>query len=385
MSENNKNNLNHITPLKIFAKFILIKKLYKRKLYTLSQSDKIYQRKIAVFLKKIDFNKMICSLFSYEKRPLIHRCFFLFLIVICALFVGKSLSHIVLDKSYFSHIMIDRSYLSQLKVHPVNLKGEHFQISQKLERLRDLHLFNRSLVKAPSSFKKPRSKKLDTSLCLSSRTKTHLRMSLNNTIVLQNHKKSLASLEINKKNIVLDLREGDMIDKIAQLGKIQKRKIFLRNLKTGYCEFLPLSKNFYKESDKLPSAQIHPAKDYKKLMKGHRRNIGIVNKGNEYNIKTSVRDTLLQDIDKISQQALVIPYRNSDGTLSLKTTQIVPGSLLSQIGIENGDSIVSFNGKKITQLNEVMKIYGNLSQLQHITVGVMRFGEKIEKTYNFVQ
>ena len=59
---------------------------------------------------------------------------------------------------------------------------------------------------------------------------------------------------------------------------------------------------------------------------------------------------MLGNISSVLTQARAIPITNGDGTISFKVTEIVPGSIYSQLNIQENDIITGINGKKLTQL-----------------------------------
>ena len=64
-------------------------------------------------------------------------------------------------------------------------------------------------------------------------------------------------------------------------------------------------------------------------------------------------------------------------------TEIVPGSVYSQLGIQDGDIITQINGKKITNLNEVMALFGKIKDIDQFQLNVKRGGIETQKEYEF--
>ena len=56
---------------------------------------------------------------------------------------------------------------------------------------------------------------------------------------------------------------------------------------------------------------------------------------------------------------------------------IQPGSIYDYLGIENGDVIKAIDGEPIRNLNEVMKLFGNVANLKTMNLTVGRNGSNI--------
>ena len=83
--------------------------------------------------------------------------------------------------------------------------------------------------------------------CESSDKESRLPIKLLNTIVLQDSVKSVASVQIRSKNKPEEYREGEKIDNLAMISKIDRLELIIKNLKTGDCESIESSKK-----DKAP-------------------------------------------------------------------------------------------------------------------------------------
>jgi len=64
-------------------------------------------------------------------------------------------------------------------------------------------------------------------------------------------------------------------------------------------------------------------------------------------------------------------------------TEIVPGSIYSKLGIENGDIISEIDGKKISNLNEIMSKFGTIKDKDHFSLGIKKNGNVETKEYDF--
>jgi hypothetical protein len=217
-------------------------------------------------------------------------------------------------------------------------------------------------------------------LCKKSSKVSSLPLKLQNTLVLQDSVKSIASVQVRSNKIPTNVRLGDKLDNIAKIGHIGRLKLIFKNLKTGECEFI---ENKIKKSkiDQNKFKILDPVAGQKALAAN--KNKGIKNEGNSYNIKKSVRDDMLANISEILTQARAVQIKNPDGTYSFKMTEIVAGSLYTKLGIENGDIITEVDGKKIQNLNEIMSKLGTIKDKDHFSIGFKKNGAIETKEYNF--
>ena len=62
-------------------------------------------------------------------------------------------------------------------------------------------------------------------------------------------------------------------------------------------------------------------------------------------------------------------------------TEIEAGGIFSYLGIQNEDIITSINGKPITDLNEIMALFGRIKNIDQLQLGVRRDGEDNQMDY----
>ena len=225
--------------------------------------------------------------------------------------------------------------------------------------------------------KKTKKKKKDLSLCTTSKKKSGLKYKVQSITLMQNPIKSMVTIKIKKQ--LEGFRQNESLESDAIVGVIESDKVHLRNIKTGNCEYLSVPQP--KGRKKLTALKVHPAKDADKFKKGNDR---ITNEGNSFKIKKSLRDELLSGgMSDLISQAKGIPIQNSDGTISFKIVDVVPGSLYSNLNIQDNDIIKGINGKPVTSLNEVTSLFGRIKDLNNLSLTIERNGTEVEQDYSF--
>jgi type II secretory pathway component PulC len=92
---------------------------------------------------------------------------------------------------------------------------------------------------------------------------------------------------------------------------------------------------------------------------------------------------MLANINQILTEAKAVQITNPDGTLAYKMTEVIPGSIYSQLNIQENDIITHINGKKIENLNELMSLLGRIKEIDQFQLTLKRNGMNENLEYNF--
>jgi type II secretion system protein C len=322
-------------------------------------------------LRDINVDEIFDRFFSPQNRPQIHKSFMAALFILGAYFTGRMISGILTPvptgKSPTTGTMLS---LNQSDV-----------TRQKLTQLRSNDLFQAPEEgKTPvikDSPKKPDFKEVN--ICRESDKKSSLSLKLVNTVVLQDSVKSLASVQVRSKEQFL--REGDNIPNLIEVGKITRQRLIFKNLKTRKCEFIE-TKEDKKRGTQKPITIVKNKVEGKKILDKAKEN-GITNEGNNFKIKKEVRARMLENISEVLTQARAVKIDNPDGSLSFRMQEIVPGSIYSQLNIQEGDVITGLNGKKITNMAELMNLFGQIDKVDHFELTLNRNGIEQNLEYDF--
>lgn len=331
------------------------------------------QESLVNSIKEFDWFGNLDQFFSPMNRAVIHKTFITGLVAAGTYGIGKTTA-VLLQKEFNTPAV--------LEVNQVLLTQPKENFKTKMKDVEVANLFNTKSDADPIKLtKKPKKKIDDNKVCISSDKTSTLPVKLMSTIVLQDSVKSLASVQVRGSQGDLSLREGDKIEGLVEIGRIGRQKLIFKNLKSGNCEFIEnadkkLNKKFKSKKYKI----VSPEKGRKLLKKQIK---GISNEGNRFVIKKKFRDTALKDMSKILTQARAVQIRNSDGSFSFKMTEIEAGSIYSALDIQDGDIIDEISGKKITNLNEIMTLFGKIKDIDQLELTVRRNGISTRKEYEF--
>ncbi|MBY0518364.1 MAG: PDZ domain-containing protein [Bacteriovoracaceae bacterium] len=248
-----------------------------------------------------------------------------------------------------------------------------------VEEIDDFKASDLNQVKASDPFKTKTNtgpKLQSDARCEVADSRTSLPIKLVNAVVLQDSVKSIAAVQVRSSRDLKQVREGDTIDGMAKISRIARLEMIIKNLETGACESVSNDKMRDTRSpiNIMSSAEANNFKQQQKIK-------GIENQGNKYIIAKDLLDEKLKDISSVLTQARAIKIQNPDGTLAFKITEIEAGGIFSYLGIQNEDIITSINGKPISDLNEVMGLFGRIKNLDQLQLGVRRDGEESQMDY----
>jgi len=82
----------------------------------------------------------------------------------------------------------------------------------------------------------------------------------------------------------------------------------------------------------------------------------------------------LQNFPALLSQARAIPHFINGQIGGFSVSDIVPGSLYQQAGLQNGDIITTINGEKITGAQQAMNIYTKLKNAPSLDLELLRAG-----------
>lgn len=318
-------------------------------------------------IKNINIDEFFEKFYAPQNRKRIH---FFFLML---LFTGVSIETAQIISAFLTPLPSTSKTLTA----PSTTLNELDQLASALDQLEANDLF-----RAPRKGKGPikiAPKVKEEAICLNADKKSNLSIKLLSTVVLQDEVKSLASVQRRKDSEYL--RKGDSIPGVLEVGRIAKEKIFFKNLKTRECEYIENTpKGPKRRSSKI--AIVKEPKKAKKILDNAASN-GISNEGNQFKIKKEVRARMLENISEVLTQARAVQIKNPDGSLSFRMQEVVPGSIYSQLNIENGDVVSGINGNKITNVSELMQLFGKIDKIDHFELTVKKKGIEQNLQYDF--
>ncbi len=329
------------------------------------------------FTNYLEWDSIINALFSPERRPWIHKLFMISMVCALAYTSGKIATLGIIGLMPDSKNKNATTQAAQVPM-PSSSRNDG---KNMLTTIQSANLFNTPIDSDNQSQKVvAKQDNFAQKKCLSASSSSSLPITLLSTTVMQDSVKSIASVQVRSKADPLGLREGDIVSGMAEVGKIDRLKIIIKNLQSGNCEYVINKETGF--SDSRNSLTVVSPEKGKALMAQHSMD-GITNVGNHFEISKQKRDELLNDLGSILTQARGIPIQNSDGSMSFKITDVVPGGLIAHWNIQDEDMITSINGKPIQNMAELMDMFSRIKDIDKLVLGISRDGADITQDYSF--
>lgn len=102
----------------------------------------------------------------------------------------------------------------------------------------------------------------------------------------------------------------------------------------------------------------------------------------EFNVDRSVVDLILQNQGELMRSARIVPEKKGDTVVGVRMFGIKSDSLLSTLGMQNGDSLRTINGFDMASPEKALEAYARLRTADHLTVAVSRGGTPVNIDFN---
>jgi general secretion pathway protein C len=103
---------------------------------------------------------------------------------------------------------------------------------------------------------------------------------------------------------------------------------------------------------------------------------------NQYVVAKSEINNALTNLSQLATQARIVPSFKNGVANGFKLFSIVPDSLYSKIGMQNGDVIHRINGYEMNSPDKALEIYQKLRDANRIEIELERRGETVHKSYS---
>jgi general secretion pathway protein C len=175
-------------------------------------------------------------------------------------------------------------------------------------------------------------------------------------------------------------RQGDQIPDAGELVRVEKTKAVINHNGTLITLEMPTDDSGTAPAPPMPapapivSAMPPPPAPY-------RRDVERVGP-NQFVVQRSSVDRNLQNMGQLFTQMRAIPDVQDGKTDGFRLSEIVPGSLFSQMGLRDGDVVTSVGGQEMNDPTQAIALLNSLRSASSLSITVMRFGRPVELNYN---
>jgi general secretion pathway protein C len=102
----------------------------------------------------------------------------------------------------------------------------------------------------------------------------------------------------------------------------------------------------------------------------------------EFTVERSLVDEILENQAELMRSARIVPEKEGDEVVGIRMFGIRSGSLLSHLGMQNGDRLESINGFQMTDPQKALEAYGRLRSADSLKVQINRKGTPMTLDFN---
>ncbi|MCI5071575.1 PDZ domain-containing protein [bacterium] len=174
---------------------------------------------------------------------------------------------------------------------------------------------------------------------------------------------SYASITVNGESKSKTYKVGQTFAGEATIYEIQRNKVF----------FNRKGKREYIEVAKLPQFSRGPARSSRPSSPS---SAGIKRDGDKITLSRSKVESTLNDLNKILQDARMVPSYNNGKVTGFKIFAIRRGSIFDQLGLKNGDEIQRINGTQVDSLEKALPMLQMVKTESNVDIDMVRRGSK---------
>lgn len=197
-----------------------------------------------------------------------------------------------------------------------------------------------------------------------------LPLGLIGTIVHVDPAKCIASIELKGRNKIDHFAIDDEIEGMAKITKVERRKVFIRNLTNNRNEYIEI-----KEESKVTFGTKTVTTTGGPIQQN----------GNEFTVDGTFVQKKLQDLPDLLQTASG-QFSFTNGRIDgYRILDVEPDSLFTQFGIRPGDLIKSVNGQPLDSPAKAMELFNDLKNSPQIKMSINRGGRDEDVTFNITR
>lgn len=103
---------------------------------------------------------------------------------------------------------------------------------------------------------------------------------------------------------------------------------------------------------------------------------------NKFEVSQATIDGVMNGgLGQMAQDVRIVPYYEGGVSKGFKMYSIRPGSLLAQIGLQNGDVVEKINGYDLNSPEKALQVYGLLKNEKNVNVDLSRNGQNTTISY----
>jgi general secretion pathway protein C len=175
-----------------------------------------------------------------------------------------------------------------------------------------------------------------------------------------NKSKSFSTIASKKGEDTENYYNGDKILGEAKIYEIERNRVY----------FIRAGRREYIEVANLPKWSTPPSNN----AASEDSTLGIEVQGDKVVISRAKVDASLSDLNKVIQQARMVPNFKDGKVNGFKIFAIRNGSIFQELTIKNGDIIHQINGNEVNSVEKALPLLSLLRDEQEISIDITRRG-----------
>ena len=102
---------------------------------------------------------------------------------------------------------------------------------------------------------------------------------------------------------------------------------------------------------------------------------------NKYAVERTTINSNMQDMSHLLTEVRALPVMQNGATNGFRLSEIQPGSLFQQIGLQDGDVLTSISGERLTDPARALRMLSTLQTRSDVTLIVLRNGAPVRLSY----
>lgn len=196
--------------------------------------------------------------------------------------------------------------------------------------------------------------------------KTTLPWTLVGTLILRDATRSLATIEDKGASQTYPVRVDDEIPTKARILKIEPNRVIFVNLASNRREYVDLPEDLIAN----PVTVAAPVSGIEQVSP------------NQFSISHTEINKAFSNMSSILTQARAMPHFENGVPTGFQITNIVPGSIYSQLGLKDGDIVTGANGQPINDPMKAMEMFNGLKTASSLSLTVKHDGRTNNYEYD---
>lgn len=173
-------------------------------------------------------------------------------------------------------------------------------------------------------------------------------------------------------------RQGDQIPDAGELLTVEKSQVVINHNGTQVTLEMPTDQG---DAGSAPAPAVpEPAPIVSAMPPMFGRDVERVGPY-QFMIHRSAVDRNLQNMGQLFTQMRAIPNVQNGKTDGFRLSEVVPGSLFSQMGLRNGDVVTSIGGQDLNDPTQAIALLNSLRNSSSLSITVTRHGRPVDLSY----